>query len=541
MSIIFDPRSSNAYDRYTQGLHEARKLRDWIYDPSFALASDWDVYQKIMRDATAAHAIRFRKHLTAGAEWRIEPASDSDEDKRAAEIIEEMLDQIHNFTEARIKLSDSIFTGSSYAFMEGEKVTKKLGGGKPRSWWCPYALKDVDRRRFRRFYDIEKDETRWELWSNERGAWEPLENPEWFIHSVYDNTESSLGYGRGLLDSLYQFQACKSRVIQDAMATSERGGQGFLTVGVDSMRGPDGRPVAGVDGSGTTVAQAWATELDKHRARHILVHDARDEVKLVTGFGEGWGLLMQMVDYFDTQMVTAVLGSNLPTGAESGGSYALGIVQENSTEALIQADRIRISDEITRDLVGACWRYNYQELTAEGLKGARMPKFRIVNQKREDPVDAVGTISTLLDAGIALRKDEVYRKAGFTVPLPEDEVIGEESKGPDLSALLTSPMDQDTENSPEQIQPDTAPEPADAALNGAQVTALQGIVQNVAANLLPEEAAIELILAGFPAINRDKAVRMVNSAAKFEPAVQPPDPQATRSRNRNGHSARPGH
>ena len=463
------------------------------------------------------------------------------EDKHAAELVEEILQKMEGFTDARIRLAGSIFTGSSYAYLVGDRSLKDLAGLGMRAWWCPYALVDVDRRRFRRVFDAATKAHRWELWSLEREQYEPLTNPEHFVQCVYNETEDSLGYGRGLLDQIYQFQAQKSRTIQDCMAASERFGQGFLMASVENMRGPDGRPVAGADRSGTTVAQSWATELNKHRARNVLVHDARDEVKLVTGFGEGWGLLMQMVDYFDTQMVTAVLGSNLPTGAESGGSYALGIVQENSTEALIQADRIRISDEITRDLVGACWRYNYQELTAEGLKGARMPKFRIVNQKREDPVDAVGTISTLLDAGIALRKDEVYRKAGFTVPLPEDEVIGEESKGPDLSALLTSPMDQDTENSPEQIQPDTAPEPADAALNGAQVTALQGIVQNVAANLLPEEAAIELILAGFPAINRDKAVRMVNSAAKFEPAVQPPDPQATRSRNRNGHSARPGH
>ncbi len=57
------------------------------------------------------------------------------------------------------------------------------------------------------------------------------------------------------------------------------------------------------------------------------------------------------------------------------------------------------------------------------MQGARMPRFRIVNQKREDPAESASTIAALLAAGVELRRDEVYRKTGFTMPLPEDETI----------------------------------------------------------------------------------------------------------------------
>ena len=423
MASLFPSGSAGAYSRYATELSNALKYRDWIYDPDYALANDSAVYEKIMRDPVTAHAIRFRKHLVAGAEWRIEPASDDEIDKRAAEIVEEAILKIENFTDARIRLSSSIFLGSAYAAIQGERYTQRLAGSEPREWWTPKALIDKDRRRFRRVYDRAIGRRRWEMYSIDREQYEALLHPEWYVHSIYDDTESALNYGRGLLNTIYQYQAAKSRTLQDAAALSERTGQGFLMVAIDNMRGADGRPVAGADGSGSNVSDAWATQLDKHRARNILVHDARDKVQLLTGFGEGSQLLSSLRDYYDSAITTAILGAHLPTTANSGGSYALAKIQENSTEALVQADRNRLSDEITRDIVGAVWRYNRFQLDAEGLGSARRPKFRIVNQKREDPVSSAQVVATLLGAGVKLRADEVYRKCGFTQPLPEDETI----------------------------------------------------------------------------------------------------------------------
>jgi hypothetical protein len=53
----------------------------------------------------------------------------------------------------------------------------------------------------------------------------------------------------------------------------------------------------------------------------------------------------------------------------------------------------------------------------------------------------------------------------------------------------------------------------DAALNGAQVTALADLVKAVAAGELPAESAIEIIIVGFP-VDRAVATKMVNAAVK---------------------------
>lgn len=418
-----------AYDRYTQRLSDALLFRDWVTDPSFALKSDSDLYEKILRDPVAAHAIRFRLHLVAGAEVRITPASDRPEDHAAATVIESLVEQIHGFTDARICLADAIFRGSAYAYISGARRIMRAGalpgGGDPlpQNWWVPERLQDVDRRRFRLVRDLQAKCLRWELWSVERRAWERLASPEWFVRSVVEQTEASLGYGRGLFDTLYYFQASKARVLQDTLRASERFGQGFIHVGVAGMRGADGRPRGGDERGADTVADAWKRELVKHRSDGVFVHDKEDEVGgLPTGAERGWQLLDALLHYMDNAQVTAVLGATLPTIQGDGGSRAMASVQENSTEALIQADRARLGDDLTRDLVGQLWRLNRAQLMAQ-VGPATMPRLVIDQRKREDPQVSAAVIATLLQAGVPLRRDEVYRKCGFTQPLPGDELF----------------------------------------------------------------------------------------------------------------------
>jgi hypothetical protein len=57
------------------------------------------------------------------------------------------------------------------------------------------------------------------------------------------------------------------------------------------------------------------------------------------------------------------------------------------------------------------------------------------------------------------------------------------------------------------------------ALNGAQLSSLQGIVQAVADGLLPSASAIELIMVGFPRLSREDAARLVSPASNFTPAT----------------------
>ncbi len=432
MSNVFPIGSHQAYSHYVQSLSDAIKNRDWVYDPSFALHSDQSIYEKVLRDPVTAHAILFRKHLIAGATVRVVPASERLADEAAAGIVEDILKQVSGFTDARICLADAVFHGSAYAMIVGRRKHMIAGAAvdgvdpMPQQWWVPERLEHVDRRRFR--LAPHEGGPRWEFWSVDRRAYEPLTRPEWFLRSVYEAKESSLGYGRGLLDTLFFYQSAKARLLQDLLNASERFGQGMITVGIENLRASDGRKLAGDQRSGSTVAEAWQTELTKQRARHVIVHDARDEVMVVNGLGEGWQLMQWIAQYLDNALVTAVLGSTLPTIEGNGGSRALGEVQENSTESLVQADRARLADDMTRDLLGAIWRNNRDAIMGQ-VGPANMPTLAIDQRKREDPKEAAELIKQLLDAGVPLRSKEIYEKTGFTQPLPGDDVIGGQPAG----------------------------------------------------------------------------------------------------------------
>lgn len=435
---LFGSGSQSGYDRYNQGLSDAITSRDWVYDPSFAIRSDHAIWLKIQRDPVAAHAIRFRKHLVAGTDWTVNPATDSDEDKAAAEVSHEAMSLIQGFTDARINQADAIFRGSSYSFVSGSRKLLSLGGGPERWWWVPERLIQVDRRRFRLVRDWQNRCLKWQFWSVEGRAWQDLDNPEWFCRSVFSDTEDTLGYGRGLLDTLYYFQAGKARVLRDAMRCSERFGSGFIKVAIDNARGADGRPAAAKGRDGDSVATAWRRTLKKQAAEDFLCHDKRDEVEIVQGFGEGFGLLKSLIDYYDASQVMTVLGAVVNTMKPEGGSFALAAEQANSTETLVQADRKRMSDDITRDVLGLFWRLNRFNLS-EQVGACRPPRFEIVQRRNNDPYQSAETIDRLLRAGISLRREDVYDRIGFSQPAPGDEVFEGIADAPNPLLQLSDP------------------------------------------------------------------------------------------------------
>jgi len=63
------------------------------------------------------------------------------------------------------------------------------------------------------------------------------------------------------------------------------------------------------------------------------------------------------------------------------------------------------------------------------------------------------------------------------------------------------------------------------ALNGAQIQAVQSIIQSVADGLLPAESAVELILIGFPSLDEDTVRRLVAPVAGFTPSSTEPEPE----------------
>ncbi len=92
------------------------------------------------------------------------------------------------------------------------------------------------------------------------------------------------------------------------------------------------------------------------------------------------------------------------------------------------------------------------------------------------------------------------------------------------------------EGESESVQPDPAAAPTrveDTALNGAQVTSLVGIIQQVSLKMLPAASAIKIIMKAF-LMTEEEARQLVDPASTFEPAV--PAEEAARLNAECGHA-----
>lgn len=417
---------------YNRALSSAYRIWTRLYDPDYALSRDPDVWEKLRRDATITQSVDTRLHLVAGRNWHLEPFGDEEGDRKVASMIKDILGHIRNFTEARYELAQAIFRARSYAYIEGKPEIRTFGDGKPRTWWVPYRLRDVDRRRIRyrpeHEFDKEGNETVkviQEMWSVIRMQYEPFDKAEQFVKIVYRNEEARLGYGRGLMDSMYFYWWMKAIVWREGLQGLERWSQGILIGKIDSYR--EGSTAK----ANETIRDEMYESLHDMRSRHVIVVGKEDEIEVKEGGLAGHQMVMDFIRYMDEKLIALILGSTIPFGGGSGGgSYARAKVEESTTNSLIQFDRDKLDESITDDLVGLIWKLNYKNFVDMGCGDARPPKFRTQPDKREDPQGAASIITQLSSIGLPLKKEEVYEKVGFSAPSEGDEVFEGKPKEP---------------------------------------------------------------------------------------------------------------
>jgi len=425
LPLLVSANSGLNADLYNRALSSAYQMWYRLYDPDYALARDPDIWNKVRRDSVCAQCIDTRLHMIAGKAWNLEPASDSEEDKKVAEICEDILRRIKNFSEARYLLAMALFRSRSYAFIEGKPETRTWGDGNPRTWWVPYRLRDVDRRRVRfrsvQSYDEDgKENIRvvTELWSVLREQYEEMKDTRQFVQMTYRDEEERLSYGRGLLDSMYFYVWARGVIWREGLTGLERWSQGVLVGKVDSMReGSTGK-------TNEVIRNELFDALKEMRSRHILVTGKETELQVINGGMEGHSIVMDFLKYLDEKLISLILGSSLPFGGgDGGGSYARAEIEQGTTHAMVQFDRDKLDEAITDNLVTLVWSSNFRNFVNLGLEGAGVPRFRSQAEKREDPTQAAGVISQLASIGLPLKLEEVYRKTGFTMPSEDDEIF----------------------------------------------------------------------------------------------------------------------
>lgn len=423
---LIEGRNFNS-DLYNHALSSAYNMWGRLYNPDYSLSRDPEIWEKIRRDATIAQAIDTRLHMVAGRTWHCEPGAMEEVDKGAASICDELLRHLKDFTESRLQLATACFRARSYAFIEGKVETRTFGDGQARQWWVPTRLRDIDPRRVDyepvRYYDedgVERVRVKQQLWSVMREQYEPItpENQRRFIRVIYRNEEARLGYGRGLLDSIYFLWWMKSVVLKEGLQGLERWSQGILIGKVDANR----------EGSTGKTSEAIRDELFESlrdmRSRNVIVMGAEDDIEVRDGGSAGHQMCMDFIKYMDERLLSLILGSVLPFGgAEESGSYARAQIEAETTNSLIQFDRDKLDESITSDLIEFLWVHNYKNFAQLGMANAAPPLFRTDLAARDNPTEAASIITALSAIGLPMKLSEVYRKVGMSPPGHEDEVF----------------------------------------------------------------------------------------------------------------------
>lgn len=421
MSEAIRTHNNQAQQIYTRALSGAWRNGVQLHDPSLWQFRDPEVEEKMLRDPDIRHAVGYRRHLIAGKDWSLLPRDEtSPRAPLATHVGTTLLKEIEGFTQARMNLARAFFSGARFARIHGEPRTLTLGDGKPRTWWVPTRLEDIDKRMYRIVPKNEEGDlsAHWERWNVGEVGFDPETRFD-ALHTlkhVYQDDEATLGYGSALREALGWCWYAKEHVFQESLAAIEKYAQGMLVAKIDGARDA----ASGLPNS--TVINDWTDLLENVRARHVLVFDKSDEIEILSGGGEGWQQLETMRAELCAKIHTLVIGANLTTSATDGGSFALAEVQENSTEALIQFDRETLQETLSKSLLGCIWFRNHPNLVELGIEKER-PFFNVTQEKRQDPKERAEVAAMVSNMGVDLSRTEVLEQTGFSAPEPGEPII----------------------------------------------------------------------------------------------------------------------
>ena len=138
-----------------------------------------------------------------------------------------------------------------------------------------------------------------------------------------------------------------------------------------------------------------------------------------------------------------------------------------------------------------------------------------------DPAQAANARSANYANGVSSPVRDVAREHGISERRARAMVDRNLAASRELGIIPAEPQaePQAVEGESQGDQP--APTDDSQALNGAQVTAVLTIAQEVAAGSMTETAAIELLMMSFPEFDRDRVARLISEAGKLEPQVEP--------------------
>jgi hypothetical protein len=413
--------------------------RSTVYDPSYALAKEPDIWEIVRSDVGFSASIdRYTNQVTKP--WHVEAAKKSkdEKDQQYAEIVSDAIGQIYDFDNARRIMSEAAFLGRRYSFIESERRMISLGGEKEMEWIVPTLLKDIDRRRFRWVPELvgepgnQKRVTKLSFFNTITAQWQEV-SPQFrqaLIEFIWYNTEDRVGYGRGWLESIYFAHFMKTNTVMKIADGVDRWAKGIWLGKLDGLRN------ASTDTTNTDLVEGMKSMLRSMRNDNIGIIENTDDIQVIETTGTGHQISMEFVGYWDNSVERLVNGSTRPTGlgGQKTGAKAQAETEEDTSEAHYQPARDTGDAVINRDLIG--WfisqPLNRQNFKALGLLDAKRPVFHSRQEKKEAIADILASATMFMQNGLPLVEQEVYERAGgWSVPGPDDKVVsGKALMGP---------------------------------------------------------------------------------------------------------------
>jgi len=487
-------------DLYSQALAGLYHNEWQILEPSFAQEKEANVWELIQRDPTIMQAIMQRRSIIAAKSWQVVAATKDEADVLLADIVRETIEGMEGFAQSRAMLANAVFRAREYGFIRGRRRLHRFqGSSSARDWWLPNDLQHVDKLRIQ-FANEHTDDggfrTRSQLFSLVRRRWEDVDLRHKFVSVTFGQEESRLGYGRGLLDTLYFLWWAGSRVMKDMLQGVERSAQGTRIGKVDtSKRGASGKDA-------DTQLDDMLDVLEKAKGRHEIVIDKDDDLVIEDAPTGGLQFAQGVFEKIESLKIAVCMGSVRPFGANvDTGSFAQAKTEADTADERTEFDRAVIDEAITSDLIGCFMHHNRRELAAEGLSRARRPKFQTTSQKTNDPRANAERAQIFLQYA-PIKKEELYAAADFEQPTEADDVIlpvgpglVEPSYAPFSSVGVPTPYPSPSSENSQVPGPAGAsiPEASDILKNPAGLSGVIEVFQALQDGAVSRRTAVELV------------------------------------------------
>lgn len=340
------------------------------------------------KDTHLASVLQTRRSAVVGLPRRVLPYSDDPSDQEAAELVEDVLEQID---------LDDVLQGLMDAVGKGFSVSEILWDSGARA--VPRAIEWVDQRLFA----WRGNELR--LLSDTGGSdGEVLGANKWIVHR--HKARSGAAPRGGMLRVCSWMFLFKNWAIKDWM--------GFLEVFGMPLR------VGKYDPS--------ASEKDKEALFRALVSIASDAAGLIPSnaeiefveagkaSGASGDVFERLVAFAERSMSKAVLGQTLTTDTTGGtGTYAAGQVHNEVRHDLRNSDAKAVAQTLGRDLIRPIVGFNLG-----WDRTARLPYIEFDTAEPEDLSSLANTYAVLREkVGLPIGRAHVYER--FGIPAPEDD------------------------------------------------------------------------------------------------------------------------